>query len=195
MCEQPNNSAANRIGDAMRREPQTTGAIPSTPAQESNPYCTPVWWRTVPRPDKAERKDSTMLLPVGTRRRGAAAVELAVLLPLLMFLFVIAIDYGRIFYYALTLENCARNGAVFGSNVANSQMPYSSIQQAAIADGANLNPPLTTANVAVANGSDANNNPTVTVTVSYTFQTLTGYPGLPNTVNLSRSVEMRVAPQ
>ncbi|MCS7015898.1 MAG: TadE/TadG family type IV pilus assembly protein [Gemmatales bacterium] len=30
-------------------------------------------------------------------RRGAAAVELALLLPLLMFLFVVALNYGRIF--------------------------------------------------------------------------------------------------
>jgi Flp pilus assembly protein TadG len=136
-----------------------------------------------------------MSIQVKKRRRGAAAVELAVLLPLLMFLLVIAIDYGRIFYYSLTLENCARNGALLGSNVSSYQTPYGSIQQAAIADGANLDPPLTTDNVAVANGSDANNNPTVTVTVSYSFQTITGYPGLPRTVNLSRSVEMRVAPQ
>lgn len=136
-----------------------------------------------------------MLIQAGKRRRGAAAVELAVLLPLLMFLFVIAIDYGRIFYYSLTLENCARNGAVFGSNVSNYSTPYSSIQQAAIADGANLTPPLTTDDVAVANGNDADNNPTVTVTVSYSFRTITGYPGLPRTVNLSRSLAMRVAPQ
>lgn len=128
-------------------------------------------------------------------RRGAATVELAVLLPVLMFLLMMAVDYARIFYYSLTIENCARNGAFFACNASNYQMSYSSIQQAAIADGANLNPPLTTANVNVANGIDANNNPTVTVTVNYTFQTITGYPGLPNTVNLVRSVEMRVAPQ
>jgi Flp pilus assembly protein TadG len=127
-------------------------------------------------------------------RRSAATVELAVLLPILMFLLLVAVDYARIFYYSLTIENCARNGAQFACNTSNYQMPYSSIQQAAIADGGNLNPPLTTANVSVANGTDANNNPTVTVTVSYTFQTITGYPGLPSTVNLVRSVEMRVAP-
>lgn len=130
----------------------------------------------------------------GKERRGAAAVELAVLLPFLVYLFLISIDYARIFYCSLTIENCARNGAVFASNVNNYSSPYSSIQQAAIADGGNLNPPLTTDNVTVANGTDANNNSIVTVTVTYVFQTITGYPGLPTTVNLSRSVEMRVAP-
>lgn len=128
------------------------------------------------------------------RRRGAAAVELAVLLPLLTFLLLIATDYARIIYYSVTLENCARNGALFASNAYNYPMPYSSAAQAAIADGSSLNPPLTSSAVTVVNGNDANNNPTVTVTVAYTFQTITNYPGLPSSVNLIRSVEMRVAP-
>jgi Flp pilus assembly protein TadG len=131
---------------------------------------------------------------VGGRREGAAAVELAVLLPLLVLLFLIATDYARVFYCSLTLENCARNGALCASNAFNYPMPYSSVAQAAIADGANLNPSLTTSDVTVSNGTDANGNPTVTVTVSYTFRAITKYPGLPSTINLARSVEMRVAP-
>jgi Flp pilus assembly protein TadG len=131
----------------------------------------------------------------GRRRKGVAAVELAVLLPVLMFLFVIAVDYARICYYSLTLANCARNGALCASNAFAYPMPYSSIAQAAIADGSSLTPPLATSNVTVANGTDTDGHPTVTVTVQYTFQTITGYPGLPASVNLTRSVEMRVAPQ
>jgi Flp pilus assembly protein TadG len=38
-------------------------------------------------------------------RSGASAVELALLLPFLVFLFVITVDFGRIFYYSLTLTN------------------------------------------------------------------------------------------
>jgi hypothetical protein len=41
---------------------------------------------------------------------------LAILLPLLTILFLIATDYARIFYCSLTLENCARNGALCASN-------------------------------------------------------------------------------
>ncbi len=129
-----------------------------------------------------------------SRRKGAAAVELAVLLPLLTFLFLIATDYARIFYYSLTLENCARNGALCASNAFNYPMPYSSVAQAAIADGASLSPALTASDVTVTNGTDANGNSSVTVTINYTFQTITNYPGLPSSVNLVRSVEMRVAP-
>lgn len=129
------------------------------------------------------------------RRKGAAAVELAVLLPLLMFLFVIAVDYARIFFYSLTVENCARNGALCASNAFTYPMPYNSIAQAALADGGSLSPPLTASDITVVNGTDASNNPSVTVTVNYSFQTITKYPGLPSTVNLVRSVEMRVAPK
>lgn len=135
-----------------------------------------------------------MVYRASKRDKGTAVVELAILLPLLTFLFLIATDYARIFYCSLTLENCARNGALCASNAFNYPMPYSSIAQAALADGANLNPPLTSDDVTVTNGTDANGNPSVTVTVNYTFQTITNYPGLPSSVNLTRSVEMRVAP-
>lgn len=135
-----------------------------------------------------------MVQRVRGRCKGGAAVELAVLLPLLATLFLIATDYARIFYCSVILENCARNGALYASNAFNYSMPYSSVAQAALADGANLNPPLTASNVTVANSTDANGNASVTVTINYTFQTITNYPGLPSSVNLTRSVQMRVAP-
>jgi Flp pilus assembly protein TadG len=57
------------------------------------------------------------------RRHGVAAVELAILLPLLGFLFVIALDYSRIFYFTMVVTNCARSGAIYGS-----QNPTTSIR-------------------------------------------------------------------
>src|SRR5262245_24006581 len=76
-------------------------------------------------------------------RRGAAAVELAVLLPVIVFLFVIAVDFGRVFYFSQVIENCARNGAIYGSNLTTAQSPYSSIQEAALAEAQTLSPPPT----------------------------------------------------
>jgi Flp pilus assembly protein TadG len=125
------------------------------------------------------------------RRRAAATAELAILLPLLAFLFVIAVDYARVFYYSLTVENCARNGALYGSDpVAASQSPYTSISQAALADAANLQPQPT---VTSTNGSDSAGNPYVEVTVAWQFASLTNFPGVPNSTNLARTVRMRVA--
>jgi hypothetical protein len=50
-----------------------------------------------------------------SNRRGAATVELAVLLPFLAFFFVIGVDWARIFFITMTIENAARNAAYYGS--------------------------------------------------------------------------------
>jgi Flp pilus assembly protein TadG len=125
-------------------------------------------------------------------RRGAAAVELAVVLPLLLYLFMATADFGRIFYYSLTLANCARHGALYSSGpLAAAESPYASGQEAALADATILTPsPVVTSSV----GTDAGGNPYVAVTASYTFQSITSYPGIPSSVNLARTVQMRVAP-
>src|SRR5438477_7483392 len=89
---------------------------------------------------------------VRSRRRGVAAVELAVLLPFLAFLFVIAVDWSRIFYYSLTVSNCARNGALYAADPYSTTIrPYSSIDAAALADAPNLSP---TPTVTSASGAD-----------------------------------------
>src|SRR5688500_673600 len=75
-------------------------------------------------------------------RKGAAVVELAVLLPLLVFLFVIAVDFARVYYYSLTLTNCARAGALYASDPATAdESAFDSYEDAALADATNLNPP------------------------------------------------------
>jgi Flp pilus assembly protein TadG len=139
-----------------------------------------------------------MRLPSARSRTGSAAVELAVVLPFLAFLFVITIDFARIFYVSLTLSSCARNGMIYASNIANysgwegSSSQISSVQQAAVADGTSLNPALTTSNVSVVTGT-SNGHSVVTVTVSYTFSTITNFPTVPS-VTISRSEQTRVAP-
>jgi len=144
-----------------------------------------------------------MLYPVRPRaagaRRAVAAAELAVLLPFLCFLFVITVDFARIFYALLTVANCARNGAVYASNCANAPgwegnaTTYTSIQQAVLADACSLNPALTAADVTVTTGTQ-NGYPVTTVTVSYTFRTITNFPGVPAITLSSTSATARVAP-
>jgi Flp pilus assembly protein TadG len=132
-------------------------------------------------------------------RRGAAVVETAILVSLLALLFGAAVDFARVYYYQLTIINCARNGAHFGSNLRSYQETAwvnstDDVKAAAVADGAGLNPPLTTdqVNVVSGTGSDGNNN--ITVTVSYPFKTILTFPGFGNTINLQATVKMRVAP-
>ena len=128
-------------------------------------------------------------------RRAVAALELAILLPFLAFLFVICLDFGRLFYHSLTIENCARNGALWASDpVTQSQSPYATVQDAALADGSSLRPALASANVTSATGTDAHGDPFVTVTVTYTFHTITNYPGIADQWNITRAVQMRTVP-
>ena len=71
----------------------------------------------------------------------AAAVELAVLLHFLAFIFIIAVDWARIFYYSQTVTNCARNGAIYCSDpLAQAGSPYASVTQAALADASDMSP-------------------------------------------------------
>jgi Flp pilus assembly protein TadG len=126
------------------------------------------------------------------RRHGAATVELAILAPFLAFVFVIAVDWARIFYDSIVVTNCARNGALYLSDPYTLTLsPYNDVKQAALADAQNLSP---SPNVTSANGTDSS-GPYVEVTVSYQFQTITNFPGVPANTNIVRTVRMSVAPQ
>jgi Flp pilus assembly protein TadG len=124
-------------------------------------------------------------------RRGVAAVELALLLPLICFLFVITVDFARVFYFDLTVANCARNGGIYAFRDPNHALDSAGIQAAAQMDAGNLDPKLMT----VSSTTDSPTTPTlVTVTVTYPFTTITSYPGVPSSMTLSRSLRMNVAP-
>jgi Flp pilus assembly protein TadG len=125
-------------------------------------------------------------------RRGVAATELAVMLPFLAFLFVIGVDWSRVFYYSVTLDNCARNGALYASDpYSQVQSPYGSITAAALADAPNMNPAPT---VTSSSGVDDSGYSYVDCTVSWQFQTVTNFPGVPNQTNLARTVRVYQAP-
>jgi Flp pilus assembly protein TadG len=127
------------------------------------------------------------------KRRGVAAVEMAVLLPFLAFLFVIGVDWARIFYFSITVDNCARNGALYASDLyAVVPSPYSSITDAALADSPNLSPQPT---VTSASGVDANGYTYVDCTVTYPFNTLTNFPGVPSNTSVVRTVRAYLAPK
>jgi Flp pilus assembly protein TadG len=125
------------------------------------------------------------------RRPAAAAVEFALLLPLLLFLFVIAVDYARVFYYAVTVTNAARNGAIWGSFHPDRAGNKAGIAEVALADTTNLQP---TPTVDSTTGFDDAGDPYVRVTVAWTFHTVIPYPGVPQEQLIQRTVQMRVAP-
>jgi Flp pilus assembly protein TadG len=141
-------------------------------------------------------------------RPGVAATELAVLLPFIAFMFVIAVDWARVFYYSIAVRNCARNGALYMSqqqSAKTTSSPYtdsgyvnlyvnaaSPVTAAALADAPNLTP---TPAVTSASGSDGY-GAYVEVTVSYPFQTVTHFAvgnfAVPSNTNVTSTVRMYV---
>ena len=117
-------------------------------------------------------------------------VELAVLLPFLMFLFIAAVDFARLFYHSVTLANCARNGAILGSADPTHAADAAGIRSAALADATNLDPaPTITSRTFTEDGVQY-----VEVTADWQFQTVANYPGIPKLVNLQQKVQARVSP-
>lgn len=132
-------------------------------------------------------------------RRAVAAVELAVLLPFLGFIFVLAIDFARVFYYTLTLNNCARTGAYFGADYPGIYA-YQSVTDAALEDGENMRPTATVTRLysSTFNGPYNSTAPIpggyVQVSANWQFNTITNYPGVPSQLNLQPYVRMQMAP-
>jgi Flp pilus assembly protein TadG len=129
--------------------------------------------------------------PQTRRRSAAAAVEFAVLLPFLAFLCVITTDWARLFYYTISVEACARNGALYASDADIAlKSPYGNVHDAALAEAPYLDP---NTSVTTTQTVDSASNPAVICTVTTPFNTITNFPGVPNPQTLTRSVQMRMA--
>jgi Flp pilus assembly protein TadG len=132
---------------------------------------------------------------------GQSMIEVALLLPILVFLLVGGADLARAFAIQLAVQNGARAGAE--SYAINRTPSIAQARQAAV-DEINRTPGLnaTLANVTVtpnlrADGSACTTPPTValpcyvTVRVRYTFQTIMPWPMIPNAAYLDRSTTIR----
>ena len=158
-----------------------------------------------------------MMMSRTSKRRGIAATELAVVLPILAYIFMATVDFSRVLYYAITVENCAHNAAIYTSNTFDNQNQQyvaagtqywqdpsgsgtfdSTESAAAIIDGSNLTPKLTTSNVGTPQSqgtSSVNGNITVyAVTVgggtngsTYYFNMITKFPFVPSQIPLTRT--------
>lgn len=133
-------------------------------------------------------------------RRGAAAVEFAATLPLLTLLVLGCVDLGRFGYSYIAVTNAARAGASYG--IMNNYSPstlatwQANVIAAGTAEtknsaGTQTMPGLTVATPTVVVES-ATGLRRVQVTASYSFQTVVAWPGIPRTLNLRRTAEMRL---
>jgi Flp pilus assembly protein TadG len=116
---------------------------------------------------------------------------MAIVVPFLVFLYAVALDYCRIYSAAQVVNNAARCGALYATSTvtaANNLTPLQAAQQAALAEAVSLSPPLQASNVTVTTSATS-----ATVTVAYQFQTVSPYLGLPPQIDVIASVTMPLA--
>jgi Flp pilus assembly protein TadG len=141
---------------------------------------------------------------------GGAIVELALALPLLVAVMAGTVDFARVYYASIALTNAARAGAQFGSYSLSRSGNFAGMQTAATSSivpntGVTASASRTcncATNAGVFGSAVACTTTcptgqhlvvTVTVTATRTFTTvMSGIPGIPNSVNLSRSATLRV---
>lgn len=127
---------------------------------------------------------------------GQSLAELALLLPLLLLIVLGAVDWGRVYFAYVSVTNAARNAADYASDSPDAAADLAGIEAAVRAETGDLldisadNPDL-----AVVTGTDSQGHLYAEVTVRYTFSTLFPWPGLPDAVNVERTLRTRVADQ
>jgi Flp pilus assembly protein TadG len=136
------------------------------------------------------------------RRGGAAATELALLLPVLVLVVLGCVDFGRFAYNYIAVTNAARAGASYGAmnNYTASTQPtwVAGIKQTARDEMSQQvgSGNISNLQVTVTPITDANGLHRVRVAASYPFTTVVtwnfGGLGLPHTLNLQQQAEMRL---
>ena len=137
--------------------------------------------------------------------RGQAIAELALIAPLMVLLLIGLVELARYATFSIEVSNAARAGVQYGAQnlvVANDNV---AMQNAALADAANLGAGLTataTHFCTCANGTASTCQPTdcsgshrlvyVQVDTSETFMSMLHYPGVLNSLQIKGHAVMRV---
>ena len=130
----------------------------------------------------------------GERRRfsGQGLVETAVMTPIMILMLMGTVDFARVFTANIQVTNAAREGAYYGSRSTENATDSDAVADATLADS----PTIFGVAPSVASQLDTDGEyDQISVTVTYPFVTLFDYPGIPDSVDLSRTVTMRVVPQ
>src|SRR5450759_3579990 len=135
------------------------------------------------------------------RRKGAAAVEFALLGTVFVVLLGIAMDYSRLFYASIEVANAAKAGAQYGAQDTTHASDFTGMQNAAKNDAANVTNLTATASqfctcpdngsTTCGTGGCSGKRTYVKVVTNATFSTLGTYLMLPSSTPISATVEMR----
>lgn len=134
---------------------------------------------------------------------GASFVELALILPVFLLVFVPAVDIGRAFYVSIEVASAAQAGAAYGIQ---NPTDVTGMTTASTSGISNLSGVTATATYGCecSDGTSASascaTTPTCTsnyvnyvdVVATAPYSTTFGYPGLPSSMNISKEIRLRV---
>jgi Flp pilus assembly protein TadG len=128
--------------------------------------------------------------------RGAAAIEFAIVLPILLMVLLGATDFGRFSYSAIAVSNAARSGAAFGSMNpldSNTQAAWHSAVRQATVDELSQSPAfdISKLTVTATSTTESGGLRRVSVQVTYPFRTIIAWSFIPSSLNLQHTVVMR----
>jgi Flp pilus assembly protein TadG len=105
--------------------------------------------------------------------RGAAAIEFALVLPLLLLILLAIIEFGRAYNVQISLTNAARETARTMA-IKSTSLSDADAWNAAVAAGSAASPALDLAKMTFAQPDACSADPTVDVVITYDYGTLTG---------------------
>jgi hypothetical protein len=117
-------------------------------------------------------------------------VELALIAPILIVWLLIAADFGRAFTSYIVVTSAAREGASFGSVSEENAEDAAAVRSAALAGNPTIWGSAPSVSSLVA--TDEFGYDYVEVTVDYEFSPLFPMPPIPETIDMSRTVRMRI---
>lgn len=124
------------------------------------------------------------------RVRGQGLVEFALIAPLMIFMLLITVDFARAYSAHIEVSNAARAGAIYGSRSSAFAHDVNAVRAAALRETPSIFGKAP--QVIPTPGSDSDGYERITVTVRYDFEPLIEFPGIPKSVQISRTVTMRV---
>ncbi len=143
------------------------------------------------------------LMQLRSSSKGGAALELAVVFPILLLLLIGVGDFGRVYFASVTVANAARAGAEYGARRFDTVLDTAGMRAYAQADGNEAGTltfsPLPrsycecngSAHACTACSSGAAPDVFVEVTASKTVPFLLRYPGLPSSITITRKATFR----
>jgi Flp pilus assembly protein TadG len=150
----------------------------------------------------AQRKS---LIGFWNNRKGSSFIETAILFPVILLLSTGIMDFARVVYSGIEVANAARAGVQFGALTPGNSGDMNGMVQAAMNDAADLG--LTGVTATARNFCECNSGtgevpcssttcgvtPSgyVSVTAHYTYNLLAPWPGLPRSIVLTRTADMR----